>query len=320
MKKLLILFIFLIVCTAQAQTNEKEALTQLNKTVVSLYQNKKFDEALKNALQAVDLSVKIYGSERAETAAAYTNLGVIYSEKKKLGESIENFQKAADVYGKSPGYKGEQSVAIYITLAYTQLLDGRKKEAESSYLKAIETAENVFGKESKESYLPKLSLANFYASYGKLESADDFYLKSYAAAVKNFDKESKEIEQIGNSRSCIFYGRKEGDEKEKAFDAAVDKLFGKDGSEKLGMVNGKALLLPKPRYPVEAHEKRLAGVASVRVKISVQGNVIEAKSICREDILGRTAEESARGAKFQPTTKDGKPVEVTGIIVYNFIP
>jgi len=145
-------------------------------------------------------------------------------------------------------------------------------------------------------------------------------LKAYATAVKNFGKEGKEIDRIEDSRSCTFYGRKAGDEKEKAFNAARDKLFGIDTNEKSGIINGKALSLPKPRYPSEAREKRLGGVASVRVTINEQGNVTEVKSICRSDILGMVAEEAARGAKFQPTLKDGKAVIVTGIIVYNFIP
>jgi TonB family protein len=221
---------------------------------------------------------------------------------------------------KIPNFKGEQPITAYETLAYSQLLGGKKTEAETSYLKAIEIAESRFGEQAKPVFSPTLNLANFYARDGRFDKADDFYLKAYALAIKNFGKEGKETEQIGDSRSCIFYGRTIADEKEKAFDAAVNKLFGRDTDEKRGIINGKALSLPKPRYPAEAREKRLAGVASVKVKINEQGNVVEAKSICREDILGRVAEESARGAKFEPTLKNGKPVEVTGIIVYNFIP
>lgn len=228
-------------------------------------------------------------------------------------------QKAADIYQKIPNFKGAQKIAALETLAYSQLLDGRKAEAEANYLKAVEVAESIFGTQSKESFSPVLSSAIFYARDGKFEKADDFYLKAYAAAIKNLGKEGKEIDQISNSRSCLFNGRKVGDEKEKAFDAARDKLFGID-ADKSGIINGKALSLPKPRYPVEAREKGLSGTASVKVKIDEQGNVIEAKSICRDDVLGKAAEESARGAKFSPTIKDGKPVSVTGIIVYNFVP
>lgn len=322
MKILVFLVILATVFSARAQTidAERETLIKLNETVVSLYRGQKFDEALKAARQAVDLSVKIYGGDRIQTAIAYTNLGAIYREKRKFDESIENLQKAADIYRKIPNLKSAQTITAFETLAYSQFLDGRKPEAEASYLKAVEIAESSFGEQSRESFSPLLSSANFYARDGKFEKADDFYLKAYAAAIKNFGKKGKETEQIGDSRVCLFGGQKIGDDKEKAFSAARDKLFGVDAAEKSGIINGKALSLPRPPYPAEAREKRLGGAASVKVTIDEQGNVVEVKSICRSDVLGKAAEEAARGAKFSPTIKDGKPVKVTGIIVYNFVP
>lgn len=320
MKKLVIFLVFLMVCNVYAQTGEKETLKQINQNVISLYQTQKLDEALKFALQSIDLSLKIYGAEQLETAVAYTNAGVIYRDKRKFKESIENLQKSADIYLKIPNFKGEQPIAAHEALAYSQILGGKTKEAELSYLKAIQIAENRFGIQTKQGFSPTLNLANFYAREGRFDEADKVYLKTYALAIKIFGKDSKEKDQIGDSRSCIFSGRKEDDKKEKAYRDAVDELLGIDEAEKNRTVKGKALSLPKPRFPAEAHSKGLGGVASVKVKISEQGNVVEAKSICRNDILGEVAEETALKSKFEPTTKDGKPVIVTRIIVYNFVP
>ncbi len=84
MKKIVITIIFLAACSVHAQTDEKETLKQISQNVVSSYKDQKFDEALKLAQQALDLSVKIYGTESRETAVAYTNLGAIYQQKNKL--------------------------------------------------------------------------------------------------------------------------------------------------------------------------------------------------------------------------------------------
>ncbi len=324
MKKLLITIVLLAVFSTYAQTDEKEALKQLNQRVISLYKSQKYDEAAKAAQQAVDLNVKVYGLERRETAVAYTNLGVVYREKKKYKESIENLQKAADIYQKISGTKGTELVDAYHALAFSQLLDGKQSEAEASYLKSLEISETNFGKESKESFLPTLNLASFYARGRNFDKADEFYLKSYAVAVKNFVKDGKEIEQIGDSRICLSAGEKPNLEKAKTFNEAKAKIFGTERAEnsgaiKSGVINGKAISLPQPAYPAEAKQQRLGGTASVKVKIDEQGNVIEAKSICRTDALGRAAEEAARKAKFSPTSLDGKLVQVTGIITYNFI-
>ncbi len=316
MKKLIFIIILSTVCFAQ--TDDKETLKQINQNVVSSYKNQKFDEALKLARQAVDLSVKIYGVENRETAVAYANLGAIYQQKKKFKESIEAIQKVIDVYQRIPNFKGKELVDAYETLAYSQFLSGRETESQTSYANALEASERIFGKESKEGFSSTLNLANMYARDRNFEKADEYYLKTYALAIKNFGEEAKEIEQIEIARVCLFGGRKVADEKEKNFNEAKNKLFGRV-AVRSGIINGKAISLPIPRYPAEAREKRLTGTASIKVRIEEQGNVIEAKSICRNDILGRAAEESAKDAKFALTLMDGKPIQVTGIIVYNFI-
>ncbi len=324
MKKLLITIVLLSVCAVQAQTDEKETLKQINQQVISTYQKQKFDEALKFARQAVDLSVKIYGNERPETAIAFTNLGVIYRDKKKFKESIESLQKAVEVYRKIPNLNKEL-IAAYETLALSQFLDGKLLESEANYLQVIEFAETKLGKESKESFSPTLSLANFYARAQKFEKADEFYLKSYALAIKNFGKEGKEIEQIEDSRSCLV-GQNFNLERNKSFYEETSKLFGeitpKSNSNFIngGIINGKAKSLPKPAYPSEAQAQRLGGTVFVKVKIDEKGNVTEARIICGHQILGKASEDSARGAKFEPTMLNGKPVKVSGIIVYNFVP
>ena len=317
MKKLLITIILLSAGIVHAQTDEKETLRQLSQNALSAYQNQKLDDAIKFGQQAVDLSLKIYGAKNVETAVAYTNLGVIYRDKKKFKESIENFQKAVNVYESVPNLKIREQVTAYEALARLQSLNDLKREAEANFLKAIETAESKFGKEGKESFSPTLNLANFYARDKKFEKADEFYLKSYAVAVKNFEKESREIEQIEDSRSCLV-ARMDAGKSHKTFRESVEKLLGKN-SEQAGILNGKAKSLPRPPYPTEAREKRLSGSVSVRVKIDEQGNVIETRTICGHPILSKGSEESARGAKFEPTLIDGKPVKVSGIVVYNYV-
>jgi len=324
MKKLLVTIILLTVCSVHAQTDERETLKQINQQVVSSYQNQKLDEAIKFGQQAVDLSIKIYGRDNRETAAAFTNLGVIYRDKKKFKESIENLQKAVEVYRKIPNLTKEL-IGVYEALAFSQLLDGKQAESEANYLQAIEIAETAFGKESKESFLPTLNLANFYARDKKFEKADEFYLKSYALAVKNFGRETERLTLIEDARSCLV-GSNINLEKNKIFDEERIKIYGEKISKgnpdviNGGIINGKAKSLPKPAYPSEARAQRLGGMISVRVKIDEQGNVMEAKTICGHPILGKASEDSARKAKFVPTMLGGKLVKVVGILVYSFVP
>jgi Ca-activated chloride channel family protein len=82
-----------------------------------------------------------------------------------------------------------------------------------------------------------------------------------------------------------------------------------------GVLNGKAVNLPKP---APAKAARASGPVSVQVTIDESGNVIAAKAVGGNPQLRASAVQAARQAKFTPTMLSGKPVKVTGAIVYNF--
>jgi TonB family protein len=87
-----------------------------------------------------------------------------------------------------------------------------------------------------------------------------------------------------------------------------------------GLLNGKALTLTLPTYPVEARETKASGGVNVQVTIDEEGNVISATAFSVYPSLRAASEEAARNSKFAPTTLNGIPVKVTGVIYYYFMP
>lgn len=87
-----------------------------------------------------------------------------------------------------------------------------------------------------------------------------------------------------------------------------------------GVLNGKALKLPRPEYPAAARAVQASGAVNVQVTIDEQGNVISASAVSGHPLLRQAAEQAARSAQFAPTLLEGVPVKVTGVIVYNFVP
>ena len=86
------------------------------------------------------------------------------------------------------------------------------------------------------------------------------------------------------------------------------------------VLNGRAISLPRPEYPVEARRARAQGVVVIKVKIDELGKVLEASDMCGGDpLLVGTSLESARKARFSPTKLSGQPVKVSGVITYNFV-
>jgi TonB family protein len=85
-----------------------------------------------------------------------------------------------------------------------------------------------------------------------------------------------------------------------------------------GVLNGKAISLPKPEYPAEAKAAGADGVVVVQVTLDEQGNVTEAHAVSGHPMLQQVAVNAALQARFSPTLLSGEPVKVTGVIVYNF--
>jgi protein TonB len=85
-----------------------------------------------------------------------------------------------------------------------------------------------------------------------------------------------------------------------------------------GVLNGKALEMPRPVYPETARRAKLTGLVSVEVVIDVSGKVIGARAVSGPEMLRDAAERAARLAKFTPALLSGQPVRVSGVINYNF--
>jgi len=93
---------------------------------------------------------------------------------------------------------------------------------------------------------------------------------------------------------------------------------GKRAPISAGVLNGKAISLPKPDYPADAKAAGTEGVVVIQVTIDEQGNVSEARAISGPKQLQEVSVNAALQAKFSPTLLSGEPVRVTGVLVYNF--
>lgn len=102
----------------------------------------------------------------------------------------------------------------------------------------------------------------------------------------------------------------------------ADQTSGQPGKRapiSAGLLNSKALSLPKPEIPPDAKAAGTAdGVVVVQVVIDEQGTVTEAKAISGPPLLQQVSVNAAMQAKFSPTLLQGEPVKVTGLLVFNF--
>lgn len=86
-----------------------------------------------------------------------------------------------------------------------------------------------------------------------------------------------------------------------------------------GVLNGKAISLPKPPYPPVAKAAKASGIVVVQVTVDENGNDVAAHAVSGHPLLQAAAVAAARSAKFSPTRLSRQPVKVSGIITYNFV-
>lgn len=86
-----------------------------------------------------------------------------------------------------------------------------------------------------------------------------------------------------------------------------------------GVLEGKAVSLPRPNYPAMAKNIRVQGPVTVQVLIDESGQVVSAKAVSGHPLLVPEAIKAAMQARFSPTKLSDQPVKVSGVITYNFV-
>lgn len=86
-----------------------------------------------------------------------------------------------------------------------------------------------------------------------------------------------------------------------------------------GQVNGKAKMLAKPAYPDAARAANAQGAVTVQVLIDENGKVAAAQTLEGHPLLHFAVRDAACRSNFVPTQLDGKPVKVSGTLVYKFL-
>lgn len=94
---------------------------------------------------------------------------------------------------------------------------------------------------------------------------------------------------------------------------ALKSVIPPDGAILGGNLNDIAISLPKPDFPADSNEY---GTVTVEVLVNEKGEVGAASAVDGPQPLRKAAVEAARGAKFDPPLKDGKPVKVGGVLTF----
>jgi TonB family protein len=84
------------------------------------------------------------------------------------------------------------------------------------------------------------------------------------------------------------------------------------------VLDGNAITRVEPIYPPTARMMRAFGMVRVQITISETGSVIDAKAISGHQALRSAAVDAAYKWVFKPTTVNGEPIKVQGVLTFNF--
>lgn len=92
----------------------------------------------------------------------------------------------------------------------------------------------------------------------------------------------------------------------------------------VGIVNDKALYLPKPQTPNLNQPKHLQikteHIVTVQIIIDESGKVVRARAISGHLLLRAACENAARQATFSPSFINGPTIKISALLVYKFKP
>jgi len=260
------------------ESPELKEATDLTNAAVKLFQEQKFEDALKKVKRAVEISEKLLPRTDPRVAESLGHAGNLYLVTRDYDNARKIFERLLAIQEEQLGPEHIQVADTLYAMGQSYRLRRNYDLARTAYKRSL----MIYGKESgiKSPAFERASLG----------------MKCLEFETKNSDI-NKELEAI-----------------QKQFTTPGDSL------QSLAILNGKALSLPRPEYPMGVTGPRAAGTIFVLVEVDEQGNVSSVRDVCQgpPDLTAATMK-AVRKARFSPTLVSGQPVKVTGFVQYNFV-
>lgn len=309
------------------ESTELAEARALNNSAVKLYNEGKFKEALDPAKRSLQLRERGLPANDKRVIDAVGNLAAIYLALKKYQEAETYYQRVLVADEKRSGAESLQVAKTLDALGWVHYARGDVKQSTAAYKRVLAIKEKTVGPQSEEVARTLFRLAEIYQTQGALEEAEPFYRRLIAFDDTVQLEADVTVNDARQSFICLLRKMNKPDEADKVqyrgkaqFNPEIltDVPEGFTISEG-GVLNGKAVRLARPEYPVQARNAGVEGTVVVRVTINEEGKVVRACAMNGHPFLWLASERAAYASEFVPTKLNGKPVKVTGEINYNFV-
>lgn len=303
---------------AAQESPELQEASTLSETVVKLYNQGKYNEALPLAKRSLEIREKLLPRIDPRISSSLMNLGELYLAKKDYKPARELFQRLLQIQEEVFGPNDVNLAFTLDRLALLHFVAGNSRETEAAYKRALALREKGLGPDDPQVAQSWFNLGEYYRFERQLQPA----LESYRRALNVYGKLSgsgnADFERASEGFECLVYDH----DKPELFKELeeIRKQFPNPNAPEPGtLLNGRALSVPKPEYSLTPAERGRAEFVVVKVVVDETGRVISAVDMCKgSPRLSEAAVAAAWKAKFSPTTLKGQPVKVRRVLQYNF--
>ncbi len=322
MIRLVLIIIFFGLFSVYGQSKNEAKLNQYAKEVEVYSKLSEFEKALESAEKYLAVNIKMFGIKSQQTAASYSLIGDVNKQRREFQGAAKSYKSAIEIYEYLVSFDRESILKEYKNLILVNSLGLNREEREANYSKAILSLDKRAADNTNKEILSfTLAIARLFLENSLYEVADEYFLKCFAILPKAYEKADVRAEsrKLSIVRTCSLAdgNYKQSRDTSEIFRKKADELAGIETFKNI--VNGTAVLLPKPKFPSSMRGFSKDKIVPIDVTIDELGNVKKANAICGFGPFESSAERAAMEAKFSPTFLDGKPVNVTGIITYNFV-
>jgi TonB family protein len=310
----------IVISQTPAESPDLKEADSLTESVVKLFKQGKFDEALPPAKRALAIHERLLPRTDPRVSTSLSYLADVYIMTRNFGEAKTLLLRLVQMQQEQFGQNDVGLAPTLDRLALAQLGAGDLEKAEDASKRALALKEKELGPDNLHVAESLLGLANVYRAHKNFELAAPVYKRALEIYGTLSGTRSNGFQQASKGFVCLAYETKKVDALKELEE--IWKRLAPPGTEDgpLPLLNRKALNLPVPPYPSEARYRRLSGTVVVKVRIDQAGSVVEARDLCQgSKYLSPTAVAAARHARFAPIQVGGKPAQYEGLIVYNWV-
>ena len=190
--------------SVSAQTEDLEEANRLDRQVIQLFREGKYDEAIPLAERALAIREKALGAEHLDVAAPLFNLASLYSSKGDYARAEPLYQRALAINEKALGAEHPDVALLLNNLAALYDNKGDYARAAPLHHRALAIREKALGAKHPDVAMSLNNLAMLYQITGDYARAEPLYQRALTIFEEVFGTEHPNVATLLNNLAFMY--------------------------------------------------------------------------------------------------------------------